>query len=918
MANQDFGVNQALVENQYRLYRDNALAVDDEWRAFFEGLSPEARWGLEASTGNGQAAPQQAGARVTDAELAWKVNRLVTAYRTRGHIYAKWDPLGIENAEPLELAPHVFGLSEADLDVEVQTDLPGLERATPRQIIKVMQERWCSSVGAEVMQVEDPQEREWLLKRVERLESIAPSDADTLQWMLRRVTDAEELESFIHQQYLGAKRFSLEGLESFIPLLHRALDVAGEHGVNNAVIGMAHRGRLNVLVNIMQKGYSDLFRTFNDTDTESFIGGGDVKYHLGYRAAHKALNGSEVNVALCFNPSHLEFVAPVVVGRVRAIMDAENDPEARRTLPIIIHGDAAFMGQGIVQETLNLAQLEGYKTGGTIHIVLNNQVGFTTSPSDSRSSRYSTDSMAFLRVPIFHVNADDVEAVLRVTNLAIEYRQKFGRDVCIDLIGYRRYGHNEGDEPRFTQPLMYEIIDNRDTVRKRLAADLISRGVLSEAESTEMVQDRRARMMSALQESKQSDLKSKAILEGPRWDNYHGGPGFDNELVDTRLPMETLRELLDKLTTIPANLQPNSKLERLYKQRRKALEDPDAAFDWGVGESLAFGSLVSQGYPVRLTGQDSRRGTFSHRHAYLTDMSSGDRWTPYSQVETYPGAFQAWDSPLSEAACLGYEYGYSLERPAGLVLWEAQFGDFANGAQVIIDQFITSGEDKWGRLTGVAMLLPHGFEGQGPEHSYARLGRFLQLCASDNMIVADCTTPAQLFHILRRQALSQWRKPLVLMTPKSLLRHRSAVSTLKDLSEGHFQKILPDQSGTNPDKVRKVLLCSGRVYYDLDAERAKRGAEDVHIIRLEQLYPLSGNELADVLKVYPASAELVWVQDEPWNMGAWYFIQARLLAIFGQGLGLQCVARAESSTPATGSMSAHRYENAQLLDAAFS
>lgn len=918
MANQDFGVNQALVEDQYRRYRENALSVDDEWRRFFEGLSPEDRWSLESAGG---ALPAGRGDtdsyRVHHAELAWKVSRMVTAFRTRGHIYAKWDPLGLQQLEPHELAPEAFGLTDAEMEVEVQTDLAGLERATPRQILEVMRARWCSTVGAEVMQVEDPVERAWLLERIEGEQAVAPTDPDTLRWVLRRVTDAEELENFLHQQYLGAKRFSLEGLESFIPLLHRALDVAGEHRVRHALIGMAHRGRLNVLVNIMQKGYSDLFRAFNDADRERFIGRGDVKYHLGYRTRHKSLCGEEVDVALCFNPSHLEFVDPVVVGRARALMDEEGDMTGRCALPICVHGDSAFMGQGIVPETLNLAQLQGYHTGGTLHVVLNNQVGFTTSPNDARSSRYATDIMAFLRVPIFHVNAEDIEAVLRVTTLAVEYRQKFGRDVCIDLIGYRRYGHNEGDEPRFTQPLMYQVIDERPTMRAQIAADLTERGVLSPSDAQEMVEDRRARMMSALQESRENVGNGLDIPEGPRWAPYHGGPESEAADVDTRVPMETLRELLDRITTVPSSIQAHSKLERLYRQRRKPLEEPGASFDWGVGEGLAFASLAAEGYPVRLTGQDARRGTFSHRHAYVTDTRTGVRWTPYSQVERYPNSFQAWDSPLSEAACLGFEYGYSLERPQALVIWEAQFGDFANGAQVIIDQFIASGEDKWGRLTGVALLLPHGFEGQGPEHSYARLGRFLQLCAEDNMRVCDCTTPAQLFHLLRRQVLSAWRKPLVLMTPKSLLRHKGAVSTLEDLSEGRFHRILADDSGTRPDQVRRVLLCSGRIYYDLAEERRKRGAEDVHIVRLEQLYPLHGHELAEVLSVYSSSAELVWVQDEPWNMGAWYFIKARLAAIFGDALRLHCVARAESASPATGSAAAHRYENEQLLEAAF-
>ncbi|TVQ97773.1 MAG: 2-oxoglutarate dehydrogenase E1 component [Deltaproteobacteria bacterium] len=916
--NQDFGVNQALVEDQYRRYLDNPMAVDDEWRSFFEGLTPEQANRLR-DDGGGPSSSAAAGADralLYQSELAWRLSQLVTAYRTRGHIFAKLDPLDLENRSTEELRPESFGIAESDLDVEVHTDIPGHEKATPRQIIALMRETYCSTVGAEIMGVEDPEERAWLLNQFEGSRGTELS-ADEHRWVLQRLTDAEELERFIHQQYLGAKRFSLEGLETLIPMLHLMLDEAAELGARRAVIGMAHRGRLNVLVNIMRKQLKELFSAFNDDASEELLGRGDVKYHLGYRTDHKARDGRTVNVALCFNPSHLEFVNPVVVGRARALLDRGGESEGGSVLPLCIHGDAAFIGQGIVYETLNLAELEGYRVGGTVHIVLNNQVGFTTSPSDSRSCRYATDAMSFLRVPVFHVNAEDVDAVVRVTRIAVAYRQRFGRDVAIDLVGYRRFGHNEGDEPRFTQPQMYERIDGHPSVRELLARRMVERGELDEAGSESMVKARRERMMAALRESRENGQHGMPTLDEDVWSTYEGGMEAEAAQQYPSVSLETLQSLLRGITTIPEGVNAHPKVRKLYEQRAKAL-DPDQPFDWGVGEALAYASLVNGGVRVRLSGQDSRRGTFSHRHAYLVDTKNGRRWTPYSAVEGEGGIFEAFDSPLSEAACMGFEYGYSLESPDALILWEAQFGDFANGAQVILDQFMASGEDKWGRLTGMVLLLPHGFEGQGPEHSYARLGRFLQSCAEDNMQVCDCTTPAQFYHLLRRQMLARWRKPLVVMTPKSLLRHKRAVSTLKDLADGTFHRIIPDVSGTAPDRVRRVLLCSGRVYYDLEEEREKREATDVHILRLEQLYPLDGNLLAQLLAPYAPGTELCWVQDEPWNMGAWYFIQARLTALFGTGLPLQCISRAESASPATGSASAHRLENRQLLDAAFS
>jgi 2-oxoglutarate dehydrogenase E1 component len=914
-----FGDQQQLVESQYKAFVTNPMGVDDAWRTYFAALPAEVVATLDASAGRAHKSTAQLAATSgrSSNEVAWRMSRIATAFRSRGHYYAQIDPLGLTNATSDDLTPERFGLSEADLDVEVETDIFGLARATPRAVFEKMSRAYCGSVGWEVMQIENVEEREWLLERIEGSLGQTSATSDERRWILEKLTDAQEIERFLHTQYVGAKRFSLEGLESLIPMMHAIIDQCGDNGVKDVVIGMAHRGRLNVLVNIMHKQLHELFSAFNDQDSEGLVGKGDVKYHLGYDTDHRTPGGNDVHLSLCFNPSHLEFVNPVVVGRARARLDRTGDKTGRSVLPVAIHGDAAFMGQGIVMETLNLAELEGFRTGGTIHLVLNNQVGFTTSPSDARSSRYSSDIVRFMRVPVFHVNADDLEAVLRVTRLAAEYRQKFLRDVCIDLVGYRRFGHNEGDEPRFTQPVMYRVIDDRKTIRDAYAEHLATQGVITAAEDQALVEGRRARMMAALTESRERPIRAGVTLVNEqRWAGYTGGAEANAGEAPTGIPLETLQSLLAQINDVTAFPNAHDKVRKLYEQRARSV-DPSIPMDWGTAETLAYASLAAEGHHIRLTGQDVRRGTFSHRHAYFTDTLTGQRHTLINRVATAKGYFEAFDSSLSEASVLGFEYGYSLEEPAALCLWEAQFGDFANGAQVIIDQFIASGEDKWGRLTGLTMLLPHGYEGQGPEHSYARLDRFLALCAEDNMQVVDVTTPAQVFHLLRRQVKRAWRKPLVVMAPKSLLRHKSCVSSLTEMATGSFQRIIGDVSGSDPAKARRVLLCSGRLYYDLEAERARRNANDVHIVRLEQLYPLDVNGLTRILGQYRPGTQLVWAQDEPWNIGAWYFIKARLQAIYGDGLPLQCIARAESASPSTGSLAAHRLENHQLLQAAF-
>ena len=922
-------------EQLFSRYLSNPSSLEPSWLAFFKGLSNAELKALQVavmahrsgarlavpSSSVSLSAPSAPPAlpRVTqqtaiigasgDASMAWRVSRLVEAWRARGHRVASTDPLSTAVAPPAALMPGAFGLTEAEMDREVATELPGHATSTPRRVFQFLRDTYGGSIGFEVMQVEQPEAQAWLLQEIEG--GLAAPSRTERHWMLERLTAAAEMESFLHKQFVGTKRFSLEGLDAAVPLLNLIIHEAGDAGVRDVVMGMAHRGRLNVLINIMGKSASSLFRAFADQDSEHYLGRGDVKYHLGYSNEVTTPKGNKVALNLCFNPSHLEFVNPVVAGRARAIADARGADSGSTVLPVSIHGDAAFIGQGIVIETLNLGGLEGYRTAGTIRLVLNNQVGFTTAPSDSRSTRYSTDAMKFLGAPVIHVNAEDLDAVWRAGRLAVAYRQKFQQDICIDLIGWRRHGHNEADEPRFTQPLMYQNIDARPSVRDRYAAELQASGQLDAATDAAILQARRDALMRELEAS-----RSGAVAPHHHESDLLGGPERQADAVTTAVPLDRLTWVANELSRAPESVALHPKAERLLQGRTKAVE-PDEQLDWGTVESLAYGTLVSEGRRVRLSGQDARRGTFTHRHAYFTDGQTGKRWSPYERLTGYGGRFDAWDSPLSEAAVMGFEYGYAMEQPSALVIWEAQFGDFVNGAQVIVDQFLAAGEDKWELLNGMVMLLPHGFEGQGPEHSYARLGRFLSLCAEDNMQVCDCTTPAQFFHLMRRQALRRWKKPLVVMSPKSLLRHKSAVSTLRDLSTGGFQKVIGDTGSVAPAAARKLLLCSGRLYYDLAEERERRGAHDVHIVRIEQLYPLDGAALASVLVHYGANTEVCWVQDEPWNMGAWYFIKARFHGLFGDGFRIGCISRAESASPATGSMGAHKTENQRLLAAAF-
>jgi 2-oxoglutarate dehydrogenase E1 component len=956
----EFGINAGYVEELHARWQQAPQAVDEDWRAFFDSLgrgaavavAPTAQAPQNGTNGNGNVAgngnatpvaavlakangngavsvappgrvslvPQGGALKdelIAAAGVQGRVYQLVNAYRVRGHLFARLDPLattdraGGANAPP-ELNLDTFGLSVADLDSTFATvGMAGLpERATLRQIIAHLTETYCRSIGVEYTHIEEPAMRQWLQDQMEYSANHAKLDRDDLVRVLTKLTDAEIFEQFIHRNYVGAKRFSLEGAESMIALLDLLIEEAGSHGAQEVVLGMAHRGRLNVLVNIMGKNVREIFAAFDDKQPERFLGAGDVKYHLGYSSDRITASGNTVHLSLAFNPSHLEWVNPVVEGRVRAKQD-----RAKRNgvVPLLIHGDAAFMGQGVVPETLNLAGLEGYTTGGTIHVVVNNQIGFTTNPEDSRSTRYCTDITRMMKVPVFHVNGEDPEAVIQVTRLATEYRQRFGKDVVIDMYCYRKYGHNEGDEPTFTQPIMYALIKKKPSVRQTYVERLVDAGQITRVRADEIEQERKAVLEQAYTEAKQGDFLRKPSAMGGVWTPYFGGPDRLVPDTPTAVPKERLMQLLADLTTIPPDFHANPKALKVIEQRRERAVSHGTLI-WETAEHLAFATLLAEGKPVRLSGQDARRGTFSHRHAVLFDTETGERYTPLSNLAG-AAQFEVWDSPLSEAGVLGFEYGYSLDRPEGLVIWEAQFGDFANSAQVIIDQFIVSAEDKWLRLSGLVLLLPHGYEGQGPEHSSARMERFLQMSAEDNIQVCNLSTPANLFHALRRQVIRPWRKPLVIFTPKSLLRHPEAHSTFDELATGSFRRVITDPS-VDPQAVTKVLLCTGKVYYDLEAARKKQGRTDVAILRLEQIYPLS-DAIIQALAPFRDGTPLVWVQEEPRNSGPWYFLNSNLRNHIGERLPLGVVSRAASASPATGSKASHELEQKLVIEQAF-
>jgi len=793
----------------------------------------------------------------------------------------------------------------------------GLKEAVPlQQILKILQNTYCRAVGVQYMHIDDPEPKFWLQQTMETTENIRSlSHAEQIR-ILTRLTDAEMFEEFIAKKYVGAKRFGLEGAESLIPLLDLALEDAGEFGIEDIVIGMAHRGRLNVMANIMQKDPGQIFREFDDTNPELHFGRGDVKYHLGYSSVWTTSTGKKIDLALCFNPSHLEFVGPVVLGRVRARQEKLGQGAHQRVMGLVIHGDAAFAGQGVVQEMLNMSEIAGYSVGGTIHIIVNNQVGFTTAPKQARSGTYPTDVAKMLQIPIIHVNGEHPEAVAQAIRLAMEYRKKFNKDVVVDMWCYRRRGHNEGDDPTYTQPLMYKQIAKMASVRERYVDSLLKvpQPALGRSEVEDIATKRREYLEAELAKARAKDYDYKQLATQG---GYRGGLDKDTPEVATEVDPEILASLLVKLTEVPEGFTTNPKLQKMVLESRKEMAAGKKSLDWGAAENLAYASLVVQGVPVRLSGQDVGRGTFSHRHAIFHDFETGEQYIPLNNLSKDQARYQVWDSPLSEVAVLAFEYGLCLDRPECLTLWEAQFGDFVNVAQVIIDQFIVSSEDKWSRLNGLVMLLPHGFEGQGPEHSSARLERFLGLAAEDNIQVVNLTTPGQLFHCLRRQVLRPLRKPLVVMSPKSLLRHPECVTPLAEMAVGSFQRVLPDCGSGSSSKVTRTLLCSGKLYYELDAYRKAHNRSDVAIVRLEQIYPFPDRQLKSALSVFPKGTAAIWVQEEPANMGALPFLRCRFDDKLFDRHPFMHISRPESASPATGSGGAHKIEQASLIEQAF-
>ncbi len=946
-----YSANADFIAELFQRYAADPASVDPSWRSFFDGLHQDARSALADLTGASWTPSQEArvianenraattrseapssaeGLPASSESLQDSIRAilLIRSYQGRGHLQAQTDPLGL--AEPricsdLDPADHGFAADDYDRPIFLGGQL-GFESATLREILARLKSIYCASVGVEYMHVQEPAEKKWLLERIERGNAWAPYEAATRQQLLERLTAAEGFEKFLATKFVGVKRFGLEGGESMIPALEAALARAAVSGLREVVIGMAHRGRLNMLTNFLGKSFVAMFAEFQGTSAypDSFQGTGDVKYHLGI-SVDRVFQGHTVHLTMNANPSHLEWVNPVVTGRVRAKQQQRsgsrslNDEARREVMALLIHGDAAFAGQGIVAETMTLSSLKGYRTGGTLHFVINNQIGFTTAPKYSRSGLYCTDLARSIQAPIFHVNGDDLDAVARVCELAAAYRQTFHRDVVVDMVCYRRHGHNEGDEPGFTQPLMYEKIKNMPTTRELYAARLVKEGSLTQETVDTITSAFWAKLEQAYQESKTYKPSKADWLEG-KWQGFAVATDEDRT-GQTGVLLETLREVGFALSKYPQSFDIHPKIARQMDAKREMIQTGEG-IDWATAEALAFGTLVIEDTPIRLSGQDSGRGTFSQRHATLFDQKTGERYTPLNSIRADQADFNVHDSPLSEAAVMGFDYGFSLAEPNTLVCWEGQFGDFANTAQVFIDQFISSAETKWMRMSGLVLLLPHGYEGQGPEHSSARLERYLQLCAQDNMQVANCSTPANYFHILRRQMRRDFRKPLILMTPKSLLRHKLCVSSLSDMAEGSsFLTVIPEQEKAVEDKkVRRVVLCSGKVYYDLLAARTERKITDVALVRLEQFYPFPESFLAAQLRRYAKATEIVWCQEEPKNMGAWSFVDRRieetLATIKHQATRPVYVGRAEGASTSTASLKRHTKEQTELVEAA--
>jgi 2-oxoglutarate dehydrogenase E1 component len=955
------GANAEYIAHLYGQFLANPAQVDGSWKDFFEALNDNeaelltelngASWtpqenrkgarrfdhmgtGAHVVSDTGDDVPvpaRRSSGAANDDEMrraaldSIQAFMLIRAYRVRGHLLSDLDPLNLkETTYHPELDPSHYGFSAADRNRPIFINgALGMETATVDEIVQALQKIYCGTIGVEYMHMSDPEERSWIQQRIEEPRNKTDFTVNGKRAILQRLIAGEVFEQFLHKKYPGTKRFGVDGGEALIPCIEQIMKRGGQLGLEEIVIGMAHRGRLNVLANVMGKAFTAIFAEFQGQSStpEDVLGSGDVKYHLG-TSSDRDFDGNVIHLSLTANPSHLEFVNPVVIGKARAKQRQRNAIESAAVMPLLLHGDAAFAGQGVTAETLMISELPGYRVGGTIHIVINNQIGFTTAPKFGRSGPYCTDVAKMLAAPIFHVNGDDPEAVVHVARIATEYRQKFRRDVVIDMYCYRRFGHNEGDEPAFTQPLMYKKIATQETTREKYVKQLVAEKVITADEGEQMLQEFTDYLEQAFEATK-SFKPNQADFLGGAWEGMEiasDGPRRGN----TALSEDEFKKLGEVLTTIPDGFTPNKKLERVLGAKAEMFKTGEN-FDWATGEALAFGGLLRDGYAVRLSGQDVGRGTFSHRHAIWYDQENEEKYIPLQHVADSQPVFEAHDSPLSEMAVLGFEYGYSLADPKTLVLWEAQFGDFANGAQVIIDQFIASGESKWLRMSGVTLLLPHGYEGQGPEHSSARFERFLQLSAEDNWQVCNCTTPANYFHALRRQMLRSFRKPLVVMTPKSLLRHKLAVSPKAEFVTGStFHRFLWDNDHgalAKPEKIKRVVLCTGKVYYDLLQERRDRKIDDVYLLRIEQLYPFPGEELSAELAQYK-NAEIVWCQEEPKNQGAWFFvdplIEEALTAAKHKAGRARYIGRPAAAAPATGINKRHLVEQAKIVDAVLS
>jgi len=898
--------NADLIDQNYSLWVSNPDSLDSEWRAFFEGF--ELAQGGDTAQQTGSVACKTE----SDASKQSRIIGAIYAFRSIGHTIAEFNPLTKEIPFNPRLTLERLGLEESDLDKVFHTGnyLDGVEM-TGRELFDRLRKTYCSTAAFEYIHIQETPRRRWIQARIEPDCFTPEFTKPEKERILRTIMQTEDFENFLQTRFVGQKRFSLEGGETIIACLESILDRCGKNNVDEIVMGMAHRGRLNVLANFLGKSFDYIFREFSENYVpNSNYGDGDVKYHLGFETTRKAADGHPVEVRLAANPSHLEAVDPVVQGKARARQRIIGDVERKRVLPILIHGDAAIAGQGIVAEVFNFSQLKGYRTGGTIHMVINNQIGFTTNPSEARSSRYCTDVAKIVDAPIIHVNGNDPLAVVAACDLAFDYRQTFGGDVVIDMYCWRKYGHNESDEPAFTQPTLYKTISSMQPIGRAFADRLVASGEFTQAEVDAISVNYQKRLEAAFEVAKADEHNNGGLLA---LSNAKQQPPYNFKGFDTRVPQKQLHHIAQRMTEFPEGFNANSKIIRQLKTKLKAFEG-NTGIDWGMGEALAFGSLLMDGTPVRLSGQDSERGTFSHRHAVLYDNETREAYVPLLDLQEGQAQFCVHNSLLSEAAVLGFDYGYSLDYPQMLCMWEAQFGDFVNGAQVIIDQFITCSESKWGRLSGLVMLLPHGYEGQGPEHSSARLERFLQACAENNIQVCNLTTPAQYFHVLRRQMKREFKKPLIIMSPKSLLRHKDCVSKVENFTDNEFWSILDDET-VNKKTAKRVVFCSGKVYYDLAAHRESNKIKNTAIVRIEQFYPLNADLLKRIYANYPKAEKLIWCQEEPKNMGGWTFIAPRLMEALEQMPTY--AGRGEAASPAVGSLALHKKEQAQLIDDAF-